>query len=77
MAQRYVRNGRIITAAGVSAGVDLALALARLLAGPEVARAVQLAIEYDPHPPFDSGNAAQADQQTRARALKLLTESQV
>ncbi|MFK8851761.1 DJ-1/PfpI family protein [Streptomyces sp. Ac-502] len=75
--QRYVRSGKIITAAGVSAGVDMALYLAYLIAGEDTARAIQLAVEYDPHPPFDSGNAADADAQLKQRALELLAASQV
>ncbi|MCL3997162.1 DJ-1/PfpI family protein [Streptomyces lavenduligriseus] len=49
--RRHVRSGKIITAAGVSAGIDMALYLASLLAGADTAKAVQLAIEYDPQPP--------------------------
>jgi transcriptional regulator GlxA family with amidase domain len=62
--QRVVRAGRIMTAAGVSAGIDMALTLAGLLAGEEVARAIQLSIEYDPQPPYDSGSPARAGAQT-------------
>jgi putative intracellular protease/amidase len=51
---------RIITAAGVSSGIDMALRLAELLIGDLAARAMQLAIEYDPQPPFDSGSVAKA-----------------
>lgn len=50
--ERFVRHGSLITAAGVSAGIDMALWLARELAGEPMARTIQLAIEYDPHPPF-------------------------
>jgi transcriptional regulator GlxA family with amidase domain len=57
---RYVEDGKVITAAGVSAGLDMALHLVSLEAGPEVAQAVQLAIEYDPMPPFDAGSPAKA-----------------
>ncbi|HEY3140026.1 MAG TPA: DJ-1/PfpI family protein [Acidimicrobiales bacterium] len=53
--QRVVFEGRIVTGAGVSAGIDLALAIAGKLAGPEVAQAIQLGIEYDPQPPYDAG----------------------
>jgi transcriptional regulator GlxA family with amidase domain len=53
--QRVVFDGKIVTAAGVSAGIDMALALAGEIAGSEVAQAIQLAIEYDPQPPFDAG----------------------
>ncbi|MBB5953750.1 transcriptional regulator GlxA family with amidase domain [Saccharothrix tamanrassetensis] len=75
--ERYVRSGKIITAAGVSAGVDMALHLASLIAGDTVAKAIQLAVEYDPQPPFDSGNAAHADPRLKELALRLLAESQV
>jgi transcriptional regulator GlxA family with amidase domain len=49
--ERWVRDGKLITAAGVSAGIDIALALTELLAGPTVADAVQLSAHYDPRPP--------------------------
>jgi transcriptional regulator GlxA family with amidase domain len=74
--ERYVRVGKVITAAGVSAGIDLALCLAALIAGDEIARGIQLAVEYDPQPPFDSGNAAKASPELKALALRLLAESQ-
>jgi len=54
--ERVVFDGRIVTAAGVSAGIDMALALAERIAGREVAQAIQLGIEYDPQPPFDAGS---------------------
>jgi transcriptional regulator GlxA family with amidase domain len=57
---RYVEDGKVITAAGVSAGIDMALYLVGREAGPEVAQAVQLGIEYDPSPPFDSGSPEKA-----------------
>ncbi|MFD7660430.1 DJ-1/PfpI family protein [Actinosynnema sp. NPDC059797] len=75
--ERYVRSGKIITAAGVSAGIDMALHLVSLMAGETTARAVQLAAEYDPRPPFDSGDAARATPELKALALRLLAESQV
>jgi transcriptional regulator GlxA family with amidase domain len=53
---RMVRSGKIITAAGVSAGIDMALMLAAELRSPAVAQAIQLGIEYDPEPPFQAGN---------------------
>ena len=59
--QRIVRQDRIWTAAGVSAGIDLALTLVAQSHGPEMAQAVQLGIEYDPQPPFDSGSPSKAD----------------
>jgi transcriptional regulator GlxA family with amidase domain len=57
---RFVEDGKVITAAGVSAGIDMALHLVGREAGPEVAQAIQLAIEYDPQPPFDAGSPAKA-----------------
>jgi putative intracellular protease/amidase len=54
-------GSRIVTAAGVSAGIDMALALAARIAGEETARAIQLGIEYDPQPPFDAGCVEKAD----------------
>jgi transcriptional regulator GlxA family with amidase domain len=53
--QRVVERGKVITAAGVSAGIDMGLTLAAHLYGQDAAEAVQLAIEYDPQPPFDAG----------------------
>lgn len=64
--QRFVRAGKIVTAAGVSAGIDMALWLAGQIAGAEVARRIQLALEYDPQPPFDSGHPEKASIETRA-----------
>jgi transcriptional regulator GlxA family with amidase domain len=57
---RFVEDGKTLTAAGVSAGIDMALHLVGREAGPELAQAVQLGIEYDPQPPFDSGSPAKA-----------------
>jgi transcriptional regulator GlxA family with amidase domain len=57
---RFVEDGKIVTAAGVSAGIDMALHLVGREAGPEVAQAIQLGIEYDPQPPFDSGSPEKA-----------------
>jgi len=59
--QRIVRNGKIWTAAGVSAGIDLALTMVAETHGPEMAQAIQLGIEYDPQPPFDSGSPSKSD----------------
>jgi transcriptional regulator GlxA family with amidase domain len=56
VAERFVFDGKIVTAAGVSAGIDMALALAARIAGDDVAQAIQLGIEYDPHPPFAAGS---------------------
>jgi len=57
---RVVRQGKIVTAAGVSSGIDMALHLAALEAGDTVAQAIQLGIEYDPAPPFDAGSPEKA-----------------
>lgn len=54
--RRVVEQGKVVTAAGVSAGIDMALTLASRIAGDEVAQAIQLGIEYDPQPPFDAGS---------------------
>lgn len=58
--ERVVVDGKTVTAAGVSAGIDMALHLVSREAGDKVAQAVQLSIEYDPQPPFDSGSPAAA-----------------
>jgi transcriptional regulator GlxA family with amidase domain len=63
VAERVVFDGKIVTAAGVSAGIDMALALAARIAGEDVAQAIQLGIEYDPQPPFDAGSPTTAPQQ--------------
>jgi putative intracellular protease/amidase len=60
VSERVVFDQKIVTAAGVSAGIDMALALAARIAGEEVAQAIQLGIEYDPQPPFDAGSPAKA-----------------
>lgn len=66
--RRVVRDGRIITTAGVSAGIDMGLALAQQLAGTLVAKVIQLGIEYDPQPPFRGGSPRRAGWLTRAIA---------
>jgi transcriptional regulator GlxA family with amidase domain len=58
--ERVVEQGKVVTAAGVSSGIDMALRLAQLSAGDDVAQAVQLSIEYDPQPPFDAGSPDKA-----------------
>jgi transcriptional regulator GlxA family with amidase domain len=62
VADRVVEHGKIITAAGVSAGIDMALGLVQRINGNEVAQAVQLGIEYDPEPPLDAGSPEKAPQ---------------
>ena len=61
--RRVVEQGKIITAAGVSSGIDMALTLAARIAGDEFAQAIQLGIEYDPQPPFDAGSVDKAPDQ--------------
>ena len=58
--RRVVPQGKVVTAAGVSSGIDMALWLAAQIAGDDVAKAIQLGIEYDPQPPFDAGSVAKA-----------------
>ncbi|HMS62104.1 MAG TPA: DJ-1/PfpI family protein [Solirubrobacteraceae bacterium] len=58
--ERVVFDGKIVTAAGVSSGIDMGLALAGRIAGDVYAQAIQLLIEYDPQPPYDSGSTAKA-----------------
>jgi putative intracellular protease/amidase len=60
VSRRVVEQGKVMTAAGVSSGIDMALTLAARVAGDEIAQAIQLGIEYDPQPPFDSGSVAKA-----------------
>ena len=62
----------IVTAAGVSAGIDLALWLAGQIAGPDRAKVIQLSMEYDPQPPYDSGHTSKASATTRATATVLM-----
>jgi transcriptional regulator GlxA family with amidase domain len=61
--ERVVKHGKIVTAAGVSSGIDMALHLVRDINGDDVAKAVQLAIEYDPEPPLDAGSPDKAPKQ--------------
>ncbi|HEY1347293.1 MAG TPA: DJ-1/PfpI family protein [Streptosporangiaceae bacterium] len=58
--QRVVERGKVITAAGVSSGIDMGLTLLARMYGPELAEGVQLAIEYDPEPPFGTGSPSKA-----------------
>lgn len=60
VSRRVVEQGKVITAAGVSSGIDMALLLAARIAGADVAQAIQLGIEYDPQPPFDAGSVERA-----------------
>ena len=62
--RRVVPQGKVVTAAGVSSGIDMALWLAAQIAGDDIAKAIQLGIEYDPQPPFDSGSVEKAAPET-------------
>jgi putative intracellular protease/amidase len=70
--ERVVWQDHHISCAGVSAGIDMALALTERVHGRELAKALQLVIEYDPQPPFDSGALEKADPDTERRAMKVL-----
>ena len=77
--KRVVEQGKIITAAGVSSGIDMALVLAARIAGEEFAQGIQLGIEYDPEPPFRAGSPETAPPHIvaalRERTRALLAES--
>jgi putative intracellular protease/amidase len=76
VAERVVFDGKVVTAAGVSSGIDMGLALAAEIAGEDVAKAIQLGIEYDPQPPFDSGSPAKAPAELTELVRGLSTEPQ-
>jgi len=71
--ERVVQDGNVFTAAGVSAGIDMALGLAAELAGVTAAKVIQLNIEYDPQPPFDSGSPEKAPPEVLAAFGKATT----
>jgi transcriptional regulator GlxA family with amidase domain len=75
--QRVVHEGKIVTAAGVSAGIDLAMWLYGQICGDAKAKAMQLVIEYDPQPPYDSGHVSKASATTKATATALLSRDTV
>jgi cyclohexyl-isocyanide hydratase len=81
VAERVAVDGNVITGGGVTAGIDFALTVAAEAFGPELAQAIQLGIEYDPHPPFDCGAPERADpalvEKTRAAAAKRQEERQI
>src|SRR6266850_366708 len=78
VAERVVVDGNVITGGGVTAGIDFALTVAAEAFGTELAKAIQLGIEYDPRPPFDAGSPERADAalvaKTRAAAAKRQAE---
>jgi cyclohexyl-isocyanide hydratase len=65
VAERVVVDGRVVTGGGVTAGIDAALFVAATIAGQRAAETIQLAIEYDPHPPFAAGSPERADPTVR------------
>jgi putative intracellular protease/amidase len=67
VAERVVTDGKYVSAAGVSAGIDMALTLAGRIAGQQAAEAIQLMLEYDPQPPFRAGSPEQAPDRLVAR----------
>lgn len=69
ISERIVESGKIVTAAGVSAGIDMALTLTAKVCGPQVAQTLQLGIEYDPEPPFDVGSPKKANPAIRDALL--------
>ncbi|HET9619334.1 MAG TPA: DJ-1/PfpI family protein [Pseudolabrys sp.] len=73
--EQVVVDGNVVTGAGVTSGIDFALRLAAILEGEKVAREIQLQIEYEPEPPFDSGSPERASPETlatvKARLAKL------
>ena len=64
--ERVVRDGHTVTGGGVTAGVDFAFTVLNEIAGPAVAQAVQLGLEYDPQPPFAGGSPARAPAEIKA-----------
>jgi transcriptional regulator GlxA family with amidase domain len=72
--QRVVKQGKIITAAGVSSGIDMGLVLVAALEGDEMAKLIQLAIEYDPQPPFDSGSPSKVSPEFKKFALSIFAD---
>jgi transcriptional regulator GlxA family with amidase domain len=74
--ERVVEQGKYVTAAGVSAGIDMALTLVNRIAGADIAQAIQLSIEYDPQPPFDAGSVAKAPKPVVELVTAVLEERQ-
>ena len=72
---RVVADGKFVTAAGVSAGIDMALSLLAEMSDEETAKTAQLTIEYDPAPPFDAGDARTATPERKERALNLIFQA--
>jgi putative intracellular protease/amidase len=72
--KRVVVQGKVVTAAGVSSGIDMALTLAARIAGEEVAQSIQLGIEYDPQPPFRAGSPETAPPHIVSRLRERMRE---
>jgi cyclohexyl-isocyanide hydratase len=75
--ERIVIDGSVVTGGGVTAGIDFALQMVAELVGDDAARTIQLTVEYDPRPPFDSGNPARASKELVAQVTKAAEASQV
>jgi transcriptional regulator GlxA family with amidase domain len=75
VSERVVADGKVVTAAGVSAGIDMALTLLAQARDATTAQTVQLAIEYDPQPPFDTGSPKSAPAELLAPALELINSA--
>jgi cyclohexyl-isocyanide hydratase len=73
---RVVKDGNVITSGGVTSGIDFALTVVAEIAGQQVAESIQLSLEYDPHPPFDSGHPDVADPDTLAALLDRVYDKQ-
>jgi transcriptional regulator GlxA family with amidase domain len=73
--ERVVEEGKLITAAGVASGIDMALHLVHLEMGPEAAQAIQLAIEYDPDPPFEGGSPSKAPKEIVEAVTQVASQS--
>jgi transcriptional regulator GlxA family with amidase domain len=71
--QRVIQEGKIITAAGVSSGIDMGLVLVAAMEGEDMAKLIQLAIEYDPQPPFDSGAPSKVSPEFKQFALQIFS----
>ena len=72
---RYVIDRNRATGGGVTAGIDFGLALVARIAGDEIAKVIQLSLEYSPQPPFTSGTPDEASEATVQQVIKLFTEA--
>src|SRR5262245_41251718 len=76
VAERVVVDGNVITGGGVTAGIDFALTVAAEAFGEDIAKSIQLGMEYDPHPPFDAGSPDRAGPDLVAKARSGATRRQ-